>query len=209
MSSPSSYSLDAEKYEIKYCSRCDVYLHSKALLQQHMEASDRHPRCGPCKRSYLNMNSLRNHYVYSSKHHYCRACDKLFKTPSGLRVHLEQSAFHNDDSDDEGDDDGLAEGWEDEVARRQDEAERRNQTEEEIAIEEAEVKQLSSIQRRAAMMNFMARRMRSAAVTTTTHTNTYTPEVVQTPAHSYSCPVCLTCPKTVSATRCGHLFCNS
>ncbi|KAF5384395.1 hypothetical protein D9615_003391 [Tricholomella constricta] len=50
-----------------------------------------------------------------------------------LREHLEQSAFHCDDSDDEGNDDGLRDGRTKSPA-----AKRQNPIEEEIAVEEAE-----------------------------------------------------------------------
>jgi hypothetical protein len=45
---------------MKYCSLCDQYFLTKELLYQHMQYSTRHPHCKTCKRSFLNMNSLRN-----------------------------------------------------------------------------------------------------------------------------------------------------
>ncbi|RDB19496.1 hypothetical protein Hypma_013604 [Hypsizygus marmoreus] len=186
MSSPGG-----SQFEMKYCSLCDQYFLTKELLQQHMQSSNRHPRCTTCKRSYLNMNSLRNHYVYSSRHHYCRACDKTFKTAAGLRVHLDQSVYHRDDSDDEGEDENLNDGWEDEVARLQDESERSHQTEEEISSNKFEEDRLSSATRRMALMNFTTSR----------------PTVSS--SLQISCPICLTNPKNASSTRCGHLFCTS
>ncbi|KAF8061783.1 hypothetical protein FPV67DRAFT_1452659 [Lyophyllum atratum] len=197
-----------DKFEVKYCSLCDLYFYSKALLYQHMQDSSRHPRCKTCNRSYLNKNSLRNHYVISSKHNYCRPCDKLFAKPSGLRIHLRQSRFHSDDSDDEyeyesEENDADGEAWEDGVARELDAEERRNQTEEEIK-EEKDEGAMSSIERRAKMMEFMARRRRETSIAETSDKSKD-----QTVAYSYTCPVCLSCPKSVSALRCGHLFCNS
>ncbi|KAG5634887.1 hypothetical protein H0H81_000417 [Sphagnurus paluster] len=189
---------EAHRFDPKYCTLCDAYFSSKALLQRHMESSERHPRCNACQRSFLNKNSLRNHYVISSKHHYCRPCDKLFETRGGLRVHLQQSSFHSDDSDDEGEDDRLPTGWEDEEAKRQDEVERRCLTEEPLVVDDADAKALSSIQRRFKMMKFMERRRNEA------HKPASEPRL----SHTYSCPVCLSCPKTLSATRCGHLFCS-
>ncbi|GLB35628.1 putative zinc finger, C3HC4 type (RING finger) [Lyophyllum shimeji] len=184
------------KYDLKYCSLCDEYFYSKALLHQHMQGSSRHPRCETCKRSYLNMNSLRNHYVYSARHHYCRACDKSFQTASGLRVHME---YHADDSDDEGE---GPEGWEDEVARQREEAERANQNEEPIPAEaiEADEKRLTKIQRRAALMNFITRRMRDKATASAD-------QLKKQKLYSFTCPICLGRAKTASSTRCGHLFC--
>ncbi|KAF9464520.1 hypothetical protein BDZ94DRAFT_1320909 [Collybia nuda] len=174
----------------RYCSLCDEYFLTKESLKLHIQATRRHPYCTTCKRRFLNMNSLRNHFVYSSRHHYCRACDKSFKSGSGLRVHLEQSAFHTGDSDDEEDEDmerGV--GWEDEVARNEDEAARLRQSEEDIAIESEEA---TTVKRRIGLLNLNRRK-----------------EVDNLPpVFRRNCPICLASPSSVSATRCGHIFCT-
>jgi len=141
------------------------------------------------------MNSLRNHYVCSSRHHYCRLCDKSFKTASGFRVHLERSVLHRDDSDDDDDDDDdlvddQPDGWEDEVARLEDEAERLRQVEDEIIVDEEEEKRVSPITRRIGILKLKTRK-------------NIPPRRLR-----YNCPICLASLNNASATLCGHLFCT-
>ncbi|KAG5636557.1 hypothetical protein DXG03_004712, partial [Asterophora parasitica] len=181
----------------------------------HMQTSRNHPHCDVCNRSFLNNHALKNHFRLSSKHHYCEDCDKSFRSAAGLRVHFQESRAHgggdsdeyDSDDDDEGDwDSHLPPGWEDEVVRRQEEQERANQTEEPINVtEEAKESGLTPIQRKAALMNFMARRRRAAEVAR------MNPEAAPAPKKSYkhTCPVCLTAKKKNSSTRCGHVFCDA
>lgn len=55
-----------------------------------------------------------------------------------VRQHLARSAVHNDDSDEEEAEENLYDGWEDDIARLEDEAARSNQTEEEIVFNESD-----------------------------------------------------------------------
>ncbi|KAK7049253.1 hypothetical protein VNI00_005854 [Paramarasmius palmivorus] len=180
----------SQQREIPYCSLCDQYFHNKAQLHQHFEDTPTHPRCKTCKRSFLNKNSLRSHYVLSSRHHYCRDCNKNFKSASGLRVHLEHHPAHIGDEDDYYDLDPVKypSGWEDAQGAEQD---RLANKEDPISTNDSE----PTMSRVEVTKKILAMKQRMA----------------NKPAKKFaqSCPVCLSTPKSMSAARCGHLFCTS
>lgn len=70
----------------RYCSLCDEYFLTKEGLQIHIQGSRRHPRCITCKRSYLNMNSLRN--VSPSVFYHWQSLDCWFPISSISSTHL-------------------------------------------------------------------------------------------------------------------------
>ncbi|PBK58987.1 hypothetical protein ARMSODRAFT_856774, partial [Armillaria solidipes] len=117
-----------------YCTQCDQTLWSIELMRNHLDLSGRHPYCHTCKRGFLNNNSFKTHLILSDYHHYCDDCDKEFQSASALKIHYEQSARHHRDYE-EGDRERRAEGWEDELARHQQEEENR---EDPVALEKVE-----------------------------------------------------------------------
>ncbi|ESK92856.1 zinc-finger-containing protein [Moniliophthora roreri MCA 2997] len=192
MSLMKSRSSSSSQWEPCYCSLCDQYFLTKAMLQQHLETSRIHPRCETCDRSFLNKNSLRNHFVLSNRHHYCRECDQTFQSASGLRAHLEHHPAHSDDLDE---DDDLFEldpikyppGWEDALGEEED---RRANKEDPIITDDSE----PAMSRVEVMKTILAMKQRMTRPAK---------KLVQ------SCPICLSTPKSMSAARCGHLFCTS
>lgn len=208
-------SSSSSKFETKYCSLCDKYFYTKDLLRQHLESSSRHPRCTTCERSFLNMNSLRNHYVISSRHNYCRVCEKMFETASGLRVHLEHSPIHRPDHDDDDDlpdsysyyDEGRPEGWEDDLGRIQDQN-AMNQRYREHAIVEEERRDPG--RGRGGRGKEMGREDVEAAIRNMkSHSNSNLTQRPHRTVLTQSCPICYSTPRSMLATRCGHLFCYS
>ncbi|KAG6918580.1 hypothetical protein DXG01_013382 [Tephrocybe rancida] len=143
-----------EYTDTKYCTICDEYFFTKEELLEHIQLSERHPRCEKCNRGFLNKNSLRRHYAFSSSHIYCSVCDKNFKSVAALNVHLEHSIRHSDDSDDDDEDavDDRPEGWEEELAETLDKEERARQKEEAFTVDSAEEGRLTGVQRRKAML---------------------------------------------------------
>ncbi|KAJ7273119.1 hypothetical protein C8J57DRAFT_266573 [Mycena rebaudengoi] len=177
ISSPSAF-------DVKYCSLCDEYFYSQDMLKDHLQRSSKHPKCTTCKKSFLNNNSLRNHYVLSSRHHFCRVCEKSFKTSSGLRIHLEYAHMDSDAEDEIVGPDG----WEDEMARRQDALITGGEIP--LPAEDLNDAPLSTLEVGVAVTNLQ----KSAK-----------PRGVL----ALSCPICLSTPKKMCATRCGHVFCSS
>ncbi|KAG5354259.1 hypothetical protein C0989_003775 [Termitomyces sp. Mn162] len=121
----------------------------------------------------------------SCNHIYCDVCDKLFKTYTALNVHLQHSIRHSDDSDDDEEDavDDCPDGWEEELAGQIEREACARQVEEKFTTDHEEDKRLANVQRRQAMLNFIARRNRG----------------VPSVSRSYYCPVCLSHPKSVAS----------
>ncbi|KAJ7063515.1 hypothetical protein C8F01DRAFT_1251045 [Mycena amicta] len=174
-------SSNSSAFDVKYCSLCDAYFYSQAMLQAHIAGSRKHPKCLTCSRSFLNNNSLRNHFVLSSHHHYCRICQKHFKTAAGLRIHLD---FSHDDSDNEdSEDDPRPDGWEDQQGYQEDLALGGG----EIPIPQEELTPLVSI-----------------PTTASESSQNAAPSVG---VLKLRCPICLSRRMNMAATRCGHIFC--
>ncbi|KAJ3821498.1 hypothetical protein F5880DRAFT_817921 [Lentinula raphanica] len=190
-----------DEYQPLYCSLCDVYVYSKNLLRQHMESSSRHPRCDLCEKSFLNLNSLRRHYILSTRHNYCATCDTSYDNPLALKIHLEHATFHRDLRNESDDtlyvEERRRKGWENRVAK---EIERRENVEEEIALNETEERSRVEITKRILEMK-QRMSMRCQDITMT-----QTPKLKML---KQTCAVCLDVKKTMSVTRCGHLFCSA
>ncbi|KAJ7584098.1 putative zinc-finger-containing protein [Mycena floridula] len=178
----------------KYCSLCDKYFYCKEQMQQHMANTPAHPRCADCKRSFLNKNSLRNHYVLSSRHHYCRGCDKLFDTAAGLQVHIERSSDHADDYDYVRD--TRPAGWEDAAARAE------NALVKEIPLSDDD--EPSSISHEEFLKVICPSPIQNYAKPPIQRLKNRPKKR----GFKYACPICYATPKTMSTTRCGHLFCT-
>ncbi|KAK0430651.1 hypothetical protein EV421DRAFT_1857338 [Armillaria borealis] len=131
------------------------------------------------------------HLILSDYHHYCDDCDKEFQSSSALKIHYEQSARHHRDYE-EGDRERRAEGWEDELARQQQEEENR---EDPVALEKVEEQApMSRVEVGIAILNIKKRLQRQPMPKATM---------------KQTCPVCL-CPSSkMSVTKCGHVFCPS
>ncbi|KAJ3742516.1 hypothetical protein DFH05DRAFT_1401392 [Lentinula detonsa] len=183
-----------DEYQTLYCSLCDVYLYSKNLLRQHMEASSCHPRCNSCHKSFLNLNSLRRHYLLSNRHNYCATCDKSFATPLALKIHFEYATFHRDARNE--DEDALYveqrrhKGWENRVAA---DIERRQNVEDDVVVPERDA--LSRIEVTKKILQLKQR------MSDRQHLS---PKILK-----QTCAICLCVPKKMCVTRCGHMFCSS
>ncbi|KAJ3777297.1 hypothetical protein FB446DRAFT_634394 [Lentinula raphanica] len=188
-----------DEYQPLYCSLCDVYVYSKNLLRQHMESSPRHSRCDICEKSFLNLNSLRRHYILSNRHNYCATCDTSFATPLALKIHLEHATFHRDLRNETEDtlyvEERRQKGWENRVAK---EIEHKENVEEEIILNKSEERSRVEIAKRILEMK---QRMRGRQQS---HCSTPTAKTLK-----QTCAVCLDVKKTMSVTRCGHLFCSA
>ncbi|KAJ3968741.1 hypothetical protein EV361DRAFT_399857 [Lentinula raphanica] len=189
-----------DEYQPLYCSLCDVYVYSKNLLRQHMETSSRHPRCDLCEKSFLNLNSLRRHFILSTRHNYCATCDTSYDTPLALKIHLEHATFHRDLRNEIEDtlyvEERRQKGWENRVAK---EIERRENVEEEIALNETEERSRVEITKSILEMKQRMRGLQDSSTTLTLK-----PKMLK-----QTCAVCLDVKKTMSVTRCGHLFCSA
>ncbi|KAK0229344.1 hypothetical protein EDD85DRAFT_143970 [Armillaria nabsnona] len=176
-----------EEFNPQYCTQCDQTLWSIELVRNHLDLSGRHPYCGTCKRGFLNNNSFKMHLILSDYHHYCDDCDKEFQSSSALKI---QSACHHRDYE-EGDREKRADGWEDELARQQQEENR----EDPLALEKFEEDApMSRVEVGIAILNLKKRLQRQPIPKATL---------------KQTCPVCL-CPSSkMSVTKCGHVFCSS
>ncbi|KAH7918255.1 hypothetical protein BV22DRAFT_1024890 [Leucogyrophana mollusca] len=222
---------DVLQLEMAYCTLCDKYFHFKEARAAHIQMSPNHPLCGLCDKRFLNKNSLRNHYVYSSRHHYCAVCEKSFNTAAGLKMHIEYASVHRDDSDDEDIDDGdePPDGWEDEFGRREfpdeeEEAEGGDGREDgadsewedyddcDVEDEDDPHDPLAiSIGSRTDFLQSSESRqgVNSSQLGSELGTHDVSRVPSQSALHmSYPCPLCLDHASTVSATRCGHVFCT-
>ncbi|KAK0430814.1 hypothetical protein EV421DRAFT_1856541 [Armillaria borealis] len=134
---------------------------------------------------------MRNHLDLSGQHPYCHTCKRGFLNNNSFKTHYEQSARHHRDYE-EGDRERRAEGWEDELARQQQDEENR---EDPVALEKVEDQApMSRVEVGIAILNLKKRLQRQPIPKAT---------VKQT------CPVCL-CPSSkMSVTKCGHVFCSS
>jgi E3 ubiquitin-protein ligase RFWD3 len=142
--------------------------------------------------------------------------------PSDVRTdhtsqHLEQASVHRDDSDDEGNDDVYdseerSEGWEDKLGHLEDLRISVDQDEEELPLEQEHERHLAppslGYKKLVAAVSPLSFRciqhLRS-------YSNPLQPLEIRTslaPILQQSCPICMSTPNTVSATRCGHLFCT-
>ncbi|KAK0229373.1 hypothetical protein EDD85DRAFT_957775 [Armillaria nabsnona] len=180
-----------EEFNPQYCTQCDQTLWSIELMRNHLDLSGRHPYCRTCRRGFLNNNSFKTHLILSDYHHYCDDCDKEFQSSSALKIHYEQSTRHHRDYE-EGDRERRAEGWEDELARQQQQEENREVP---VAPEKVEEQApMSRVEVGIAVLNLKKRLQRQPIPKAT---------VKQT------CPVCL-CPSSkMRVTKCGHVFCSS
>ncbi|KAK0440019.1 uncharacterized protein EV420DRAFT_1650692 [Desarmillaria tabescens] len=125
------------------------------------------------------------HLILSDYHHYSAAFD------DGHKQHYEQSARHHRDYE-EGDREKRAEGWEDELARLQEQEENR---EDPVALKKVEEQApMSRVEVGIVILNLKKRLQRQPTPKAT---------VKQT------CPVCLCPPSKMSVTKCGHVFCSS
>ncbi|KAL1719288.1 hypothetical protein EV715DRAFT_290496 [Schizophyllum commune] len=183
-------------YEDAYCTLCDELFHSKQLLRQHVEHSTDHPYCDTCDRRFLNNHAMRKHFAASKKHLFCVHCEKHFKTPSGLRWHNNHSRCHlkrnghdvPSPAYDVGNVDMSAPDWEDKLGMLEDE---------QLAGKEEDVPLPSDAK------TFSEGRLDAATVILQ---KKYTTQA-KVPVLKQRCPICLSTPKTVVATHCGHLFC--
>ncbi|KAF5361613.1 hypothetical protein D9758_007356 [Tetrapyrgos nigripes] len=188
-----------------YCSLCDLYFPTNDLLRQHVdETRDVHPRCETCNKGFLNMNALRCHYDLSNRHHFCAHdhCWKHFETTAGLRVHLEHAPKHNrrrlPPLPHYVQIHGYIDGWEDAVAK---ELERESMRQGEAGFVDdllggldSTVKPKSRVEVTKAILAMKTRRANGSQ---------------PSKKLKQKCAICLSTPKTVKATRCGHLFCES
>ncbi|KAK0186207.1 hypothetical protein F5146DRAFT_1227792 [Armillaria mellea] len=101
-----------EEFNPQYCTQCDQTLWPIELMRNHLDLSGRHPYCHTCRRGFLNNNSFK--VIITT----CDDCDKEFQFSPALKIHYEQSARRHHDYE-EGDRASRADGWDNELARQQ------------------------------------------------------------------------------------------
>ncbi len=140
------------------------------------------------------------HYLFSSRLYYCGTCDLTFDSPLALKIHNEHATDHQDERSQDYVDIYVEErdqnGWEDRVAA---ERQRRENVETQVVVDERDA--LSRIEVGKAILKLKERMRRQQ-------------QQPESPSSSSKilkpwCAICLSRPKKICVTKCGHMFCSS
>ncbi|KAK0209971.1 hypothetical protein DFS33DRAFT_1270080 [Desarmillaria ectypa] len=149
-----------EEFNAQYCTRCDQTLWSIEIMRNHLDFSGRHPYCCTCRRGFLNNNSNKTHYEQSARHH----CDY-----------------------EEGDRERRVEGWEDELARQEEQEEN---LEDPVSLEKVEEAPMSRVEVGIAILNLKKRLQRQSIPKVAVKQTCPHESIRRTFEKSQGCPSC-------------------